>query len=81
MTDCKFCSDYNWHKDQNTAIETQYETSPLFDYRIRHTIEVTMVIDTWKLRNRKAKKDHLCQVKTRMYPINYCPVCGKELKK
>ena len=74
MTDCKFCADYQWHKDQNTAIETHYETSPLFDYRIRHTIEAAMVIDTWK-------QDHLCQVKTRAYPINYCPVCGRELKR
>lgn len=82
MTDCKFCADYELRKVRSKSYNQEHNKDPDRHFNLRTNFEVAIVERTW----RYGGDGHFyfkragTSVSGR-YPVNYCPVCGRELKR
>lgn len=81
MTDCKFCTDYEWSRDHAKKSNQEHNNDPDRTFNLRTIFKVAIVERTWRYGgngnyiNRAGTHTH------GSYPINYCPMCGRELKR
>lgn len=64
---CKFCEDYEWHKKEVKMFKSSA--------KVNTYIKVKMVVE--RFRNRIRISQSIC----RSHKLNYCPTCGKHLRK
>ncbi len=75
MADCSFCEMLDFEKKWN-ADHNRIEKDP--DERLRYEYFAALDVRSWK--RSKTKKDAV-STKLTGYKLNYCPECGRALRK
>ena len=81
MTDCKFCADYEWKKSYKKKSNQEHNKDPDRHFNLRTNFEVAIVERTWRYGGDGHYVKRAGTSVSGSYPINYCPVCGRELQR
>ena len=81
MGNCEFCSDYEWHRNYEKLKNREHNKDPKRTFNLRTTFGVSIVERTWRYGGNGNYINRAGTYSHGSYPINYCPVCGRELKR
>lgn len=81
MTDCRFCKDYKWWRKRSRKDNEKHNKDPDRTFNLRSYFEVTIVERTFRYGGNRKYVNRAGTMMRGRYPINYCPVCGRELKR
>lgn len=81
MTNCSFCSDYKWMRKRSRKDNEKHNKNPDRTFNLRSKFEVTIVENTYRYGGNHKYIKSAGRSTSGRYPIRYCPMCGRELKR